>query len=405
MPISKKQKLLSFLPTHINCFQLILVAIFFFGMISHHSIEIIRYVFLALLILNLEFLKKAITSKGALLLVCFIFVVIISNFINSISLSYLDRPLNWLIAYLIGYIALIKNKEKKIIDICINILALILVTQFLYHRHGNIFDGRYANHMNSPNQFAIIVLIPLYFYIFKFLTCLKNFKNIKNSIFSLLFNLLCFAFFYFLLLTTKARTIVILNSLLLITMPLFLLTKKQALTIIVLVGTFLLSSLLFLSPQYKQRFVDSVVHFQSDSSFQERFPIWFAAEKCFWEKPILGNGLGSFRACYEKHLPEYKNLHPKMPYLNTTNHAHNFFLHFLAETGIVGTLFILIFFSVSVFYAVSSNRYVYLAYIIVGSIGGFMMNMNFYIREISTFLMIITGWIFALKELEKQGSL
>ena len=115
----------------IDYFKLLTIVLFCLLPISHKSIEIIRYIFIALSLTRIKSLKNAISSKGSIILCLFILIAISSNISNSVFIFHnLDRPLNWLIAYFIGYISIIHSNNKNIITASINCLTLILILHF-----------------------------------------------------------------------------------------------------------------------------------------------------------------------------------------------------------------------------------------------------------------------------------
>ena len=378
-------------------FKTLIIILFCLTPISHKSIEIIRYIFIALSLTQIKLLKNAILSRGSIILCLFILVAIASNIVNNFFFLHIDRPLNWLIAYLIGYFSILYSKDKKIIEVSTTCLGAILMLQFIYKYFSSNIPTRYSGSLIHPNHLAILILLPIHYYTYKTLTTLKHSIDQIYSNKNFFFYLFNAIFLYYILIKTGTRTTLILNTLLLLILPCFIFSTKKII-LIVFAGIFSLSIVLLASPSYiKQRFVYSVVNYKNDPSFQERFPIWFSAMTCISKNPILGGGMDSFRKCYENNLYEYMKLHPNQPYIKTTNNAHNFFLHFLVETGILGLLLISSLFFMAISYALSINNYKYLAYALFGSLCGFMMNMNFYIREISTLLMVIIGWIFALQ--------
>jgi len=379
----------------IDYFKLLTIVLFCLLPISHKSIEIIRYIFIALSLTRIKSLKNAISSKGSIILCLFILIAISSNISNSVFIFHnLDRPLNWLIAYFIGYISIIHSNDKNTITTSLICLTIIVILQFFYHLFINKIPGRYDAGMNSPNQLAIILLAPLHFFFFK---SLKLFKHGCKSSLKLLSFLCITGILYNILLKTGSRTTLLFNTFLLMLLPFFIFNKKS-LFFTLSIPIIFITLLIYITPNsYHKRFIDSVINFRHDSSFLERFPIWYSAIKSIKNKPLLGNGLGSFRQCYENHYLEFINKYPNYPYIKTTNNAHNFILHIMSETGLIGFLILLSLFFLAIKYALSSEQYIYLSSILFGSLCGFMMNMNFYIREISTLLMVIIGWIFALQ--------
>lgn len=70
-------------------------------------------------------------------------------------------------------------------------------------------------------------------------------------------------------------------------------------------------------------------------TIQLRFVLWKSAAKAFWDHPIIGIGPGMFKELYVLY-PELKFSHAYFVVQGFS--AHNLILHYLAETGIVGGL-------------------------------------------------------------------
>ncbi len=89
---------------------------------------------------------------------------------------------------------------------------------------------------------------------------------------------------------------------------------------------------LIINPMAKDRF------FNSPDSNGERISYYKAAYFSFLEKPLFGIGYNNFgakvKSIKEKYNLEYKNI---------SGRAHNNFLEFLATTGIIGLIFLLLF--------------------------------------------------------------
>lgn len=93
----------------------------------------------------------------------------------------------------------------------------------------------------------------------------------------------------------------------------------------------LVGGLAMATPVLRAR-VTSLAHVQTDptSSTGARIFLWQDAWAQFKEKPVFGWGPGTFRSNVERRHPDAKLL--------STKHAHNNYLHALAETGFVGLL-------------------------------------------------------------------
>lgn len=369
------------------------VSLFFSIAVSHQLIEILRYLFIVFFIVRFKKLRFVFKSKGFKLLSLFVLIALASCIVNSTSLK-LDRVLNWVVIFLIGYCsAFFVEEEKKLLDFCVNCLVIGLTLMFIKDSFFKNIGYRYSGGLNSPNQLAIIILIPMYYYLFKFW---RNLRLLVGEWRNVVLYFLGFIVFYGLLILTGARAVFWVNTFLVISSPFLFFKNKKCMLCSILIFLLLIS--VVYRTAYKDRFITSVINFKQDSSFLERYPIWFAAFYCFKEKPLLGIGFDRFRSCYRDNYLLFLKKYPHWPHIKNTNHAHNFFLHFLAETGILGLLVMLIIWGLASYYAFKKSEYMFISFILIGSLGGFMLNMNFYIREISILIMFIIGWIFSVEE-------
>jgi O-antigen ligase len=80
------------------------------------------------------------------------------------------------------------------------------------------------------------------------------------------------------------------------------------------------------------------IHPQRIESNEQRFALYQAVEKSFWEHPLLGLGYRQF----EPQSSEIKKRFA-LPYPDFAGHAHNNFLEHLASTGLLGFLALLLF--------------------------------------------------------------
>ncbi|MGA1863106.1 O-antigen ligase family protein [Deferribacter thermophilus] len=258
---------------------------------------------------------------------------------------------------------------------------------------GSFSQIRYSGFLNSHNQYAILIVFPLTYLLEKMFD--------KRDLFKLLANIVLSIFLFYIFLKTGART-TFLSAVLVYSFYFIIKAIKYNYRYSILFLFILLISGYFIvhNQSFKNRFVVTVLNFKTDSSFVTRFPIWHSAFECFKDKPLIGYGFNNFRKCYENKLPQYLKKHYKAPHVNTTNNAHNFFLHFLAETGIIGTILISMIIFIAIYHGIKVNLH-FLSIALLISISGFMMNMNLYIREVSflffTSIGFIEGYYLAIK--------
>jgi len=88
-------------------------------------------------------------------------------------------------------------------------------------------------------------------------------------------------------------------------------------------------SILLVIPDFRTRLL-SINNFTTDLSIKERFAMWQSAWHMFVDHPLTGIGPGNFNLLYKTKyiLAEATS--------DRFYHAHNNFLHFLAETGMLG---------------------------------------------------------------------
>lgn len=95
--------------------------------------------------------------------------------------------------------------------------------------------------------------------------------------------------------------------------------------------------LLSAAPEYitavAERF-ESLFSSSPSETFLIRIVLWTNALTTFADNPVLGIGLGHYKILHTIYSPIH--LHYMFPYIQNYS-AHNMFLHYLAETGIVGT--------------------------------------------------------------------
>jgi O-antigen ligase len=85
----------------------------------------------------------------------------------------------------------------------------------------------------------------------------------------------------------------------------------------------------------------------ADISNEARLVVWSSTWKAFTDFPITGSGLGTFVNVFHLYMPpEIKDFY---------DHAHNDYLEFMLETGIIGIVFLLSFITVSLYALAKSS--------------------------------------------------
>jgi len=160
----------------------------------------------------------------------------------------------------------------------------------------------------------------------------------KNKLFSVLFILALFAT----ILTTK-RAHLIFGILSIITVYYFCNPEKMGsrtfkLIILGVAGTACLVFFAQYIPALSTVF-DRFSSLEGDSTLQSRFTFWRLAISMFKKNPIIGNGWFAFRYQYRVNLYDTSIRAARYELLD----CHNVYIQLLAETGVTGLLFYLIF--------------------------------------------------------------
>jgi O-antigen ligase len=99
-----------------------------------------------------------------------------------------------------------------------------------------------------------------------------------------------------------------------------------------LLASIVLVIIVYVTPFLHQRATSALV---GDKSTESRYSLWNTGNKMIKDSPILGKGLLGFKSNFEKY-----NTDPTQPSINL---AHNIFINFWVETGLLGLIsFILI---------------------------------------------------------------
>ena len=373
----------------------------------HKGIELTRNVliplFLAFLYLFPEQRKKFFTSKELWLLTAFLGTACIGLLAGHHSLKGIDRILNWILALGAGFMAAATLGDKKSWLLAALPLGLLGYTlgAILLHTFGytevNIFaperlvlfytDGTQANRLIILCGTAVLSSF--------FLA-----MNPRKNIFPRAFYACATGILFILSFLTNARTGFF--ALLLTSAMMLLVTFKKNIKRIIIAGLILAAITLCIaqSPWAKkpaQRYKNVATHVKTDESFRQRFFIWHAAWNTFANNPIIGHGFSTFRQAYHneystaKKAPDFRK---KYPCINpSTNNAHNFFLHFLAETGIIGWLLMTGFWGMVMWkgFHASSMLGGTIVCVFILALLEFQLNMNLYDRHVSTVLFTYAG--------------
>lgn len=171
---------------------------------------------------------------------------------------------------------------------------------------------------NNPMVFAglLCIVIPI---------TLINFFNTDFNRARRLIYFFGFLFFSFALLLNATRGAWIAMAVAVAIILIF--AKNTVARIISLLAIIFLCMNFFINNSYFENRILSITSMQANS---ERILIWESSKNMFFDHPITGVGLGNYTEQYQN---IYISQQAKEPYLRN---AHNIYLQFLAENGIIG---------------------------------------------------------------------
>jgi len=287
------------------------------------------------------------SSSAFLLVLAFLVVASLSHVINGLNLLRVGSLVYWIQMLLVGYTAILLLGDRSLFH-TLSAAPIALVLVFLlvmvaevaglgtetFYRHGRL--SLLASH---PNRLGPVC--SLYMVFCMILAIYTNKKWIRLA------SCAGFVILLFILFKTGSRSPLLGLSVAIPFMLVYALRHRPKLlmTVICLIALAVTVTVATVAhtPQY-ERLRQAVANPLQDSTFKSRLVIWHIAWKTFLEHPIIGSGYGSFTATHthyiKENLPDLKKSFPIVE--ERVAHAHNLFLHYMAETGTLGFLIILI---------------------------------------------------------------
>lgn len=193
--------------------------------------------------------------------------------------------------------------------------------KFEFLRHRVAVSGRISGPFEYPDQFGNYWVTVLSVVFAFFLSRIKN----KINFFLLTF-LLFIMVFIFLINNSKGSLL----AFLFVYFFFFWFTRRKL--FLILIPVFFVIGGIFLSPFYKELIVRQLDF--KNSSYTQRFDLWETGILMFKDKPLFGQGLGSYMSNYERF--QSKKNRPLAE--QGIWYAHNSYLQMLSETGLIGLL-------------------------------------------------------------------
>lgn len=220
----------------------------------------------------------------------------------------------------------IDNRKKIAIIITCVILSFTIANIFAIVQFSLTGILRSSSFAANPMSLAgfLVIVTPIIF-----VEVLNNKKNIPKSISIILL------FISLVALIVNATRGAWVSLVIVIPMLMILLNNiKTSKKIIYCILPFIIVISIIFNNELIEKRVDSIVDLNNQSN-AERILLWKSSYNMFLDNPIFGVGIGMFKNKYQN---EYILPEAKIRYLG---HAHNNFIHILAENGIVGlTMFI-----------------------------------------------------------------
>ena len=285
-----------------------------------------------------------------LFIVFFVFIILGSIFSNSIFLS-LKSSATYIRfgIFSIAVIYIFKNNENFIKFFYLTLIFTLVIL---------LFDG-YFQYFTGKNTFGYSNIRPdrlggLFFdelilgsYISKILPILMTFIFLNKRIIHRNYTILLVVLSYILIFLSGERSAFLLATLYLVLILPFIADTKKLVIIIILTITFF-SSLIMSNKTLKSRYFDQMLThtFQKTSTSSTFMPdhigLFTSAIDIFQKNILFGGGVKTFRVncknTVNDKLMKLKTDIPNLVFCNT--HPHNYYLQLLAETGLVGFLFV-----------------------------------------------------------------
>ncbi|WP_346686819.1 O-antigen ligase family protein [Megamonas hypermegale] len=336
MLLSKEKTLSIF--NNIIFFCLILYSLTF---LFHLKINFLVTAFYFALFKYLIFRPKiTINSKHIHLIILFIFCAFLSlifNDVHSINSSYLSefkaRFISPLTAFLLAFF--FRFTEKNFL-ILLSGFALFLSMNALVILYQSTFLGQTGRLTGLVNENAYMLLCVNLLIVPVIFTYAIYDKKLDDKLryfflFTILINIPAIIF-------ENTRIVWIGLSIVFPIILFFSIKNKIKLISIIIVALLSISCIFYTSPSSMQRFKSITNINYENQSNSERILMWQSATKMFIEHPIFGVGIANY---HDEYITSYRS---PLARENTT-HPHNTLLYFLSETGLVGSLPLVILFS------------------------------------------------------------
>ena len=280
-------------------------------------------------------------------------------------------------------VVFILNNKKNFIKhfyfmMCITLIILIFDGYFQFITGKNIFGFR--EHLR-PDRLSGLFLDELILgsYLGKILPIFCTFYLLNKGYFNKYYISILIIMIYILIFLSGERSAFFTTTLYLIMVAPFLIGIKRAVILFALIGI-MFGVLISTNKNIKSRYVDQMImhtfgHSTSPSVFMpDHIGLFTSAIDIFKKNIFIGGGVKTFRIncknTVNEKLTKLKSAYPNIVFCNT--HPHNYYLQLLAETGLIGFLFVLAIFIKLVFdylkqvyYLIKKNKSINIEYVTI----------------------------------------
>ena len=274
--------------------------------------------------------------------------VLSDNFNYSIkpSLTYLRFGL-----FSLAVLFILKNKKDFVkifyLMMCVTLIILLFDGYFQFITGKNIFGFR--DHLR-PDRLSGLFFEELILgsYLGKILPIFCTFYILNKKYFKKYYIFILILLTYILIFLSGERSAFFTTTLYLIMITPFLLGIKKTTILFIFIGI-IFTILISTNKNTKNRYVDQMLmhtfqQTKNSSTFMpDHIGLFTSAIDIFKKNIIIGGGVKTFRIncknTVNEKLTELKVSIPNIVFCNT--HPHNYYLQLLAETGLVGFLFVL----------------------------------------------------------------
>lgn len=289
-------------------------------------------------------LKGELKGDGQAIFIAFlsyVFVVIVTSFLNPLTILNSSRVIIWASCLWAGYI--VARLFPKHGFVFVRGLVAALVISFVVLLPLGYLQGDASEYYTAyrlelltghPSRLALFCVLGFFY-------CL--YEGVQRRAGQNWPWIVCSVVLITIIVLTNTRALMLFFPVTVLLYA-FIALRRRAWLIacVVLIGIVIAAGVVVAnkeSPSSK-RLISLIKDLPNDPTFQTRLPIWEAGWWAFTQSPIVGNGLKSYRSMhktYEKaHSVEWELKYPK--YEKSVKHSHNIVLGRLVETGVLGTI-------------------------------------------------------------------